>query len=59
MKTFTFERADSISAAARAMTASPAAECIAGGTNLIDLIKLEVKTPTHLIDINRLGLDAR
>jgi xanthine dehydrogenase YagS FAD-binding subunit len=57
MKTFTFERADSVSAAVRAMSANPAAKFIAGGTNLLDLMKLEVETPTHLIDINRLGLD--
>jgi len=30
---------------------------IAGGTNLLDLMKLEIETPAHLIDINRLGLD--
>ncbi len=57
MKTFTFERADSISGAVRAMNANPTAKFIAGGTNLLDLMKLEVETPTHLIDINRLGLD--
>ena len=57
MKTFTFERADSIRSAVIAMTAKPGAKFIAGGTNLLDLMKLEVETPTHLIDINRLGLD--
>jgi len=30
---------------------------VAGGTNLIDLMKLEVMTPAHLVDLNRLGLD--
>ncbi len=33
------------------------AKFIAGGTNLLDLMKLEIETPTHLIDINGLGLD--
>src|SRR5439155_14982705 len=30
---------------------------IAGGTNLLDLMKLEIETPTHLIDMNALALD--
>ena len=37
-----------------AAAAQPAATFIAGGTNLLDLMKLEVETPTHLVDINRL-----
>ena len=57
MKTFTYERADSISDALRAAGANPGAKFIAGGTNLLDLMKLEVEAPAHLIDINRLGLD--
>lgn len=43
--------------AVRAVGTIPGAKFIAGGTNLLDLMKLEVETPTHLIDINRLGLD--
>jgi CO/xanthine dehydrogenase FAD-binding subunit len=35
----------------------PNAKFIAGGTNLLDLMKLEIETPTHLIDVNGLGLD--
>lgn len=35
----------------------PGAKFIAGGTNLLDLMKLEIETPTHLIDVNGLGLD--
>ena len=31
------------------------AKFIAGGTNLLDLMKLEIETPTHLIDVNGLG----
>ena len=56
MKAFYYERAESLQAAAAA-GAKPGAKFIAGGTNLLDLMKLEVETPTHLIDITRLGLD--
>ena len=57
MKAFTYERAASPEAAAAAAAARPGARFIAGGTNLLDLMKLQVETPLHLIDINRLGLD--
>lgn len=57
MKTFTYERPASAAAAAAAALAKPGAKFIAGGTNLLDLMKLEIETPVHLIDINRLGLD--
>ena len=57
MKAFTYERAASPEAAAAAAAARPGARFIAGGTNLLDLMKLQVETPMHLIDINRLGLD--
>ena len=57
MKGFTYERADSPQAAAAAAARHPGARFIAGGTNLLDLMKLEVETPTHLVDVNRLGLD--
>ncbi len=56
MKAFTYERAASPEAAAAAAT-KPGARFIAGGTNLLDLMKLQVEVPMHLIDINRLGLD--
>lgn len=56
MKAFTYERAETPAAAAAA-AARPGARLIAGGTNLIDLMKLQVETPSHLVDINRLGLD--
>ena len=55
MKTFTYERAGDPAAAARA-AAQPGAKVIAGGTNLIDLMKLEIETPTHLVDVSRLPL---
>ncbi len=56
MRAFTFERATSIEAAARVAASNPDAKFIAGGTNLLDLMKLEIETPTHLIDVNGLGL---
>ncbi|SFP38487.1 xanthine dehydrogenase family protein subunit M [Variovorax sp. 770b2] len=56
MKAFTYERADTPATAAAA-AARPGARMIAGGTNLLDLMKLQVETPVHLVDINRLGLD--
>ena len=57
MKSFTYERAASPEAAASAALAKPGAKFIAGGTNLLDLMKLQIETPLHLIDITRLGLD--
>ena len=57
MKSFTYERATSPEAAAAAAAATPGAKFIAGGTNLLDLMKLQIETPLHLIDITRLGLD--
>ena len=57
MKSFTYERATSPAAAAAAAAAKPGAKFIAGGTNLLDLMKLQIETPLHLIDITRLGLD--
>lgn len=57
MRAFTYERATSIEAAASAAASNRDAKFIAGGTNLLDLMKLEIETPTHLIDVNGLGLD--
>jgi xanthine dehydrogenase YagS FAD-binding subunit len=60
MRAFTFERPGSAAAAAaaKAVAATPGAKFIAGGTNLLDLMKLEVEKPTHLVDVNRLPLAA-
>jgi xanthine dehydrogenase YagS FAD-binding subunit len=58
MKAFTYERATSPAGAAAAVARQPGAKFIAGGTNLLDLMKLQIETPTHLVDVNRLGLDA-
>ena len=57
MKSFSYTRADSPAAAAAAFAARPNARFIAGGTNLLDLMKLQIETPAHLIDVNHLGLD--
>jgi xanthine dehydrogenase YagS FAD-binding subunit len=57
MREFTFEHASSVEAAAKAAAANPGAKFIAGGTNLLDLMKLQIETPSHLIDVNGLGLD--
>ncbi|MDY0744075.1 xanthine dehydrogenase family protein subunit M [Paucibacter sp. R3-3] len=57
MKAFTFEKAASPEAAARAAAAQPGARFIAGGTNLLDLMKLQIETPQHLIDVNGLSFD--
>ena len=57
MKPFTFERPTTPAEAAAAVAARPGAKFVAGGTNLLDLMKLQVETPRHLIDVNRLDLD--
>ena len=57
MKSFTYERATSPASAVAAAAAKPGAKFIAGGTNLLDLMKLQIETPLHLIDITRLGLE--
>jgi xanthine dehydrogenase YagS FAD-binding subunit len=55
MRSFTYQRADSAVHAAAAV--KPGTKIIAGGTNLLDLMKLQVETPSNLLDINRLPLD--
>jgi len=57
LRSFTYERATSPAGAAAAVAHRPGAKFIAGGTNLLDLMKLEIEAPTHLVDVNRLGLD--
>jgi xanthine dehydrogenase YagS FAD-binding subunit len=55
MRAFTYERVmdaqDAVVAAGR-----PGAKFISGGTNLLDLMKLEIERPRHLVDISRLPL---
>jgi xanthine dehydrogenase YagS FAD-binding subunit len=57
MKSFTYERANSPTEAAAMAARTPGAKFIAGGTNLLDLMKLQIETPAHLVDVNGLGLD--
>src|SRR3954470_20347914 len=57
MKEFTYERVTSPQEAAAKARETPGAKFIAGGTNLLDLMKLEIETPRHLIDAHGLGLD--
>lgn len=57
MKPFTYERASSPAQAAAAVARKPGAKFLAGGTNLLDLMKLQIETPAHLVDVNGLGLD--
>ena len=56
MRPFTYQRAATPVAAAAALSA-PGARAVAGGTNLLDLMKLEIETPAHLVDVNGIGLD--
>jgi xanthine dehydrogenase YagS FAD-binding subunit len=49
MKSFTYERVKAPAEAVAAAVRNPNAEFIAGGTNLLDLMKLEIGMPTHLI----------
>jgi xanthine dehydrogenase YagS FAD-binding subunit len=58
MNTFSYTRATDVATAVREVAADGAAKFIAGGTNLIDLMKENVARPSRLIDINRLPLAA-
>jgi xanthine dehydrogenase YagS FAD-binding subunit len=57
MKAFSYERARTPKEAAAIAARTPGAKFIAGGTNLLDLMKLQIETPRHLIDVNGLKLD--
>ena len=57
MKPFTYERVTTPVEAAAAAARVQGARFIAGGTNLLDLMKLQIEAPTHLIDVNGIGLD--
>lgn len=57
MKPFSYERAETPAAAAAAVARTPGAKFIAGGTNLLDLMKLEIEAPAHLVDVGPLKLD--
>jgi xanthine dehydrogenase YagS FAD-binding subunit len=55
MRPFTYERATDSGAAVTAVSRA-GAKYISGGTNLLDLMKLEIERPSHLVDISRLPL---
>src|SRR5277367_3077903 len=54
---FHYARAGDVADAVRQMSASPGAKFIAGGTNLVDLMKMDVEWPSKLIDVSKLPLD--
>lgn len=56
MINFAYARADDVADAVRRKAADPTAKFIAGGTNLIDLMKKDVEQPSSIIDISRLPL---
>ena len=58
MNNFQYSRASDVADAVRQASAEPSAKFIAGGTNLIDLMKGNVERPSRLIDISRLPLTA-
>jgi xanthine dehydrogenase YagS FAD-binding subunit len=55
MKAFTYERPGDTAGALRAI-ARPGAKFLAGGTNLLDLMKVDVEAPSHLVDVSRLPM---
>jgi xanthine dehydrogenase YagS FAD-binding subunit len=58
MKPFTYERATTVRGAADAVSRTSGSRFIAGGTNLLDLMKHQIEAPEHVVDVNHLGLDA-
>jgi xanthine dehydrogenase YagS FAD-binding subunit len=56
MINFEFSRATDVADAVRQIAADPQAKFIAGGTNLVDLMKYDVERPVRVIDITRLPL---
>jgi xanthine dehydrogenase YagS FAD-binding subunit len=56
LRPFSYLRTGDANAAARAVAANPKAKFLAGGTNLLDLMKEDVERPTQLVDVSRLKL---
>jgi xanthine dehydrogenase YagS FAD-binding subunit len=56
MELFTYLRPDEPAAAVQLVNGEPRAKFLAGGTNLVDFMKLNVESPTHLVDVNHLPL---
>ena len=57
MRAFSYEKPASPADAAARAAQVEGATFLAGGTNLLDLMKLEIEAPAHVIDVNGLGLD--
>src|SRR5437764_4748183 len=56
MNPFSYTRSSDAQEAVTGVAANPQSKFLAGGTNLIDLMKMGVEAPTQLIDVNRLPL---
>ena len=56
MKPFRYERATDAASAVALVTADPDARFLGGGTNLVDLMKLDVERPGLLVDVSGLDL---
>src|SRR3954452_7329615 len=56
MRPFRYMRANDPNDAARAVAANPRAKFLAGGTNILDLMKEDVERPNELVDVTRLKL---
>jgi len=57
MRPYSYSRANDASGAVAALAEAPNAKFLAGGTNLVDLMKLGVETPDMLVDVRRLSSD--
>jgi len=57
MRPFAYERAHDAAGALAASAEAPGARYLAGGTNLVDLMKLGVEQPARLVDVSRLAMD--
>src|SRR3954468_617490 len=58
MRPFAYERVHDAAGALAASAEAPGARYLAGGTNLVDLMKLGVEQPARLVDVSRLAMDA-
>lgn len=56
MKPFTYQRPSTVAEALAMVAEVPGARFLGGGTNLVDLMKLQIEQPTHLVDVSRLPL---
>jgi xanthine dehydrogenase YagS FAD-binding subunit len=56
MNNFSYARTEDVAAALKEKTAGTGTRFIAGGTNLLDLMKVQVEQPSHLVDIRHLPL---